>query len=202
MADRGARFRTTVKGRFESDDNRGVSADAWSFEAEILRHLDSVYRVALWLSGDPTEAHDLTQATYEHALRARPRFVPENPRGWLLTILRHVFLNVRRHQAIVVEVPLEDHEAAMATPIANLPPGLVRADIEAALDKLPGELRLPLLMADVEGLSMAEIAEALGWPVGTVKSRLWRARTRLGMLLREYAEGRAPRPGGSELPAC
>lgn len=163
--------------------------EPWDFEIEALSHLDSVYRVALWLCGDPTEAQDLTQDTYERALRARAGFTRTNMRGWLLTILRHHFLNVRKRRDVAGEVPLEEPEMLPIQTIPDLPVGLVRSEIEAALAKLPLDLRLPILLADVEELSMAEIAEALGWPLGTVKSRLWRARSQLGALLAEYRQG-------------
>jgi RNA polymerase sigma-70 factor (ECF subfamily) len=163
-----------------------TASDPWEFEVEVLSHLDSVYRIALWLCGDPTEAHDLTQDTYERAFRARATFTRTNARAWLLTILRHHFLNVRRRRTIAREVDLDEAEALPGESVPDLPPGLVRSDIEAALGRLPLELRLPVLLADVEELSMAEIAQTLDWPVGTVKSRLWRARVQLGMSLREY----------------
>jgi RNA polymerase sigma-70 factor (ECF subfamily) len=162
----------------------------WDFETEALSYLDSVYRVARWLCGDPTEASDLTQDTYERAFRARERFIRTNMRAWLLTILRRHFLNTRRRHDIAGETPLEEADAQIAQAIPGLPDGVLRHDVEAALAKLPIELRLPLLLADVEEMSMAEIAEALGWPVGTVKSRLWRARGQLASLLREYGERR------------
>lgn len=163
-----------------------TASEPEDFDLEVLSHLDSVYRVALWLCGDPIEAHDLTQDTYERAFRARATFTRTNVRAWLLTILRHHFFNVRRRRALAAEVAIEEAERVPSGPVPELPSGLVRRDIEAALAELPQELRLPLLMADVEEMSMAEIAEALDWPVGTVKSRLWRARIRLGTLLREY----------------
>lgn len=160
--------------------------EPWEFEVEAVRHVDSVYRVALWLCGDPTEASDLTQDTYERAFRARSTYTRTNMRAWLFTILRHRFLNIRRHREVAGEVPLEEPDLAGVPSIPDLPAGLVRRDIEAALLKLPPELRLPLLLADVEELSMAEIAETLEWPEGTVKSRLWRARAKLGALLQTY----------------
>lgn len=150
------------------------------FELEALGHLDSVYRVALWLCGDPVEAQDLTQDTYERALRAQAGFTRTNMRGWLLTILRNRFLNVRRQWTVRGETALEEAGGAATEAIPDVPPALVRRDVEAALARLPEGLRLPLVLADVEDLRMEEIAGALGWPVGTVKSRLWRARRELG----------------------
>lgn len=165
--------------------------DAWDFEAEALTHLTSVYRVALWLAGNPATAEDLTQETYARALGARERFARTNMRGWLLTILRNVYRNAARHRALAGEVPLEDPGDFPVEGIRDLPVGLLRRDIEAALDKLPEELRILVLLADVEEFSMAEIADLLGWPVGTVKSRLWRARGILSQLLWEYGGGQA-----------
>ncbi|HKW93056.1 MAG TPA: RNA polymerase sigma factor [Methylomirabilota bacterium] len=162
---------------------------AYDFDAEALAHLDSVYRVAFWLSGSPDEAQDLTQDTYERALRGRKGFVRTNMRAWLLTILRHRFLNLRRRDRIVEKVALED-TAAVDEPVPEVPITVMRQDLQAALAKLSSDLRLPLLLADVEELSMTEIASTLGWPVGTVKSRLWRARRELGALLRDYGVAR------------
>lgn len=163
--------------------------DARDFEAEALAHLTSVYRVALWFCGNPEQAEDLTQETYVRALAARDRFARTNMRGWLLTILRNLYLNAARRRSLVTEVPLEDSGDFPVEAIRDVPAGLVRRDIEAALNKLPQELRLLVLLVDVEELSMAEIAELLGWPVGTVKSRLWRARTMLSQLLSDYSGG-------------
>ena len=164
--------------------------DAYDFDAEALAHLDSVYRVAVWLSGSPDEAQDLTQDTYERALRGREGFVRTNMRAWLLTILRHHFLNLRRRDRIVDKAPLEE-AVAVDEPVPEVPIAVMRQDLQAALAKLSSDVRLPLLLADVEELSMTEIASTLGWPVGTVKSRLWRARRELGALLRDYGVARA-----------
>jgi RNA polymerase sigma-70 factor (ECF subfamily) len=163
--------------------------DRAEFESEALSHLDSVYRVALWLCGDPTEAQDLAQDTYERAWRARPRFTRTNMRAWLLTILRHHFLNTRRRRSLAGEVPWEEVPVPPADPMPALPPGLVREDIQGALAKLPEDLRLVVVLADVEELPMAEIAAVLDWPVGTVKSRLWRARAHLAHTLSDYRGG-------------
>ncbi len=163
--------------------------DAYDFAAEALAHLDSVYRVAFWLSGNLAEAQDLTQDTYELALRARDRFVRTNMRAWLLTILRHHFLNVRRRGRIVEEVPLEE-AIALEEPVPEVPITVTRQDLQAALAKLASELRLRLLLADVEEMSLAEVASILAWPLGTVKSRLWRARRELAALLPDYGVAR------------
>ncbi len=163
--------------------------EAYDFAAEVLAQLDSVYRVACWLSGSTDEALDLTQDTYERALRGRAGFVRTNMRAWLLTILRHHFLNVRRRERLVEMAPLEE-TLAIDEPVAEVPITVMRQDVQAALAKLPSDLRLPLLLADVEELSMTEIASTLGWPVGTVKSRLWRARRELGAFLRDYGVAR------------
>ncbi|MBI1727300.1 MAG: hypothetical protein HYR50_08520 [Candidatus Rokubacteria bacterium] len=79
--------------------------------------------MALWLCGDPTEASDLTQDTYERAFRARASLTRTNMRAWLFTILRHRFLNVRRHREVAGEVPLEEPDLVALPSILDLPPG-------------------------------------------------------------------------------
>lgn len=175
-----------VETHVHADRRLAFEHESGAFELEALSHLDSVYRVARWRCGDPAEAQDLVQDTYELAFKARATFTRTNMRAWLLTILKHRFLNLRRRRRIVEEVPLSAAEAVQSEPVPDVPAGVIRRDVEMALAKLAPELRLPLLLADVEELSMTEIAEVLEWPIGTVKSRLWRARREIGSLLQEY----------------
>ena len=122
-----------------------------SFEREALVHLDSLYRVALRLTGNPAEADDLVQETMLKAYRAWHQFEKgTNAKGWLLTILRHAFINEYRRRTRHPET---------------------------------------VVLSDVEGLSYEEIARVLDVPVGTVKSRLFRARRLLQGKLYEYAVG-------------
>lgn len=165
-----------------------------SFEAEALPHLDTLYRVALRLTGDPSTAEDLVQETMLKALRAWPSFLPgSNARAWLVTILRNQFINQwRAHRRAPTEV---DFEALPDLPNTSDPDPegrffreLVDDEVLEAVDALPAEFREVLVLSDMEGLPYNDIAAALGIPVGTVKSRLFRARRILQGRLRRYAE--------------
>ncbi len=167
-----------------------------AFEAEALPHLDTVYRVGLRLAGDETQAEDLVQETMLKAYRSWHQFRPgTNVRAWLLTILRHTFINQYRkakRQAVHVDV----NEIEPYTVFRNVhdtdPEGrffanIVDDEVLRAIDTLPDEFRETLVLSDVEGLSYAEIADVTEVPVGTVKSRLFRARQALQKQLHDYA---------------
>jgi len=189
------------------------------FEEEALPHLDAVYRFALRLSGDSDEAADLVQETYLRAFRGWDQYTRgTRAKSWLFTICRNVFLRQRerhsRHQAVVERHAERDDTLpdpvnpiwASITP--NDPEGaffdaIIDDEILRAIDALPEEYRSVLLLSDVDGLAYQEIADLVEVPVGTVKSRLFRARRRLQEALYEYAvetgrltAGAASRRGG------
>jgi RNA polymerase sigma-70 factor (ECF subfamily) len=164
------------------------------FEAETLPHLDTLYRVALRLTGDAASAEDLVQETMLKALRAWRSFRPgSNARAWLITILRNQFINewrARRRAPAQVEFEALPDLPSLTDPD---PEGrffreLVDEEVLEAVDELPPDFREVLVLSDMEGLPYGEIAEALSIPVGTVKSRLFRARRILQGRLRRYAE--------------
>lgn len=167
-----------------------------AFEREALPHLDTLYRVALRLGGDPSRADDLVQETMLKAFRAWSQYRPgTNARAWLLTILRNTFINEYRKQKrepIPVDIDLvEPYVARQAGPDAD-PEGtffsrIVDARVLEAVDGLPPEFREALVLSDMEGLSYAEVADALEVPLGTVKSRLFRARRLLQKQLYDHA---------------
>ncbi len=165
-----------------------------SFEAEALPHLDTLYRVALRLTGEPAAAEDLVQETMLRALRAWRTFQPgTNARAWLVTILRNQFINGWRSRkraptAVDVEAIPELPDVSDPDPEGRFFRELVDEEVLAAVDALPEDFREVLVLSDMEGLPYAEIAEALAVPVGTVKSRLFRARRILQGRLRRYAE--------------
>jgi len=182
-----------------------------TFEAEALPCLDAVYRFALRLTGSEVEAEDLTQETFLKAHRAWSQYTAgTHVKSWLFTICRNAFLRdrdrSRRHREIVVEqsgrsAPGETVQPVWATggaaPDAALFDGLVDRAVLDEISRLDEDFRVPLLLSDVEGLRYAEIAEILEVPVGTVKSRLFRARRRLQEALYEYAvESGFLRPDG------
>jgi RNA polymerase sigma-70 factor (ECF subfamily) len=166
------------------------------FEGEALPHLDTVYRVALRLAGDASEAEDLTQETMLKALRAWHQYRPgTNAKAWLLTILRNTFINRYRRNALRGET-VDVHEVEPFTVFRDVqdadPEGsffarIVDEEVVRAIDALPPDFRETLVLSDLEGLPYADIAAVLGVPVGTVKSRLFRARQALQRRLYDYA---------------
>jgi len=166
-----------------------------SFEREALVHLDALYRVALRLSGNPADAEDLVQEAMLRAYRSWDRFtLGTNAKGWLLTILRNLFINEyrrrRRHPETVdldtIE-PFAVFEDVQADPQGAFFDRIVDDEVLRAVDELPEVFREAVMLSDVEGLSYEEIAKVLDVPVGTVKSRLYRGRRMLQARLYEYA---------------
>jgi RNA polymerase sigma-70 factor, ECF subfamily len=159
-------------------------AERESFEELALPLLDSLYRYARWLTKNVTEAEDLVQEAYLKGLRGYESFIAgSNIRAWMFRILRNTFLTSRTGLRAIPPVPLDENivESVVdpATPETNY---VHRANADAlrrAIDDLPVEFREVLLMCDVEGMRYKEIAEALSIPIGTVTSRLLRARARL-----------------------
>lgn len=167
-------------------------------ETEALTQLDPLYRTALRLSRNPHDAEDLVQETYLNAFRALDRFQEgTNLRAWLFRILNNAFISQYRRQKRrpsnslddVTDYYLYDHLAEGGVgPQAENPErdALILVGDEAvlqALEELPIEFRQVELLADIEGFSYREIAEILDIPIGTVMSRLHRARRRLQKLL-------------------
>jgi RNA polymerase sigma-70 factor (ECF subfamily) len=148
----------------------------------VLANLDAAHNLARWLVRDPSAAEDVAQEAVERALRYGASWRGDNARAWLLQIVRtraYAWLAKRRDAAeepLPEELPLADPgpspEAAMVTVQA-------RETLEATLLALPAELRECLVLRELEGLSYAEIARVTGAPIGTVMSRLWRARRAL-----------------------
>jgi RNA polymerase sigma-70 factor (ECF subfamily) len=169
--------------------------NAASFEAGVLEHLDPLFNLAMWMARDRAQAEDLVQEACLRALRFRHQFQPgTNLRAWLFQILRSVFITqYRRRSRAGHQVDLETLEGHGANPGASPAAGrgagaepFARVDIDAALEQLPEEYRTVVVLSDIEGLSMVEVAVAMGCPVGTVKSRLFRARAQLQKMLAEY----------------
>jgi RNA polymerase sigma-70 factor, ECF subfamily len=167
-----------------------------SLPAEALTHLDGLYNLARWLVHDSVEAEDLVQETYLRALRGAHQFQPgTNLRAWLFQILRNTFFTQRRRRGR--EPDAVDPERLDALTSAASRGGRAGApsrgddrtlgvDLTVALEQLPEEYRSVVLLADVEDFTMGEVAAIMQCPVGTVKSRLFRARAILQELLRDY----------------
>ena len=168
-----------------------------SFEREALVHLDVLYRVALRLTGNPSDADDLVQETMLKAYRAWEQYEQgTNAKAWLLTILRHAFINEYRRRtrhpetvdvdtiepfAVFSEVQDEDPQGAFFDKIVD-------DQVLQAIDQLPVAFRETLVLSDVEGMSYQEIASILQVPVGTVKTWLFRAREILVQKLKPHVE--------------
>jgi len=173
------------------------------FEAVALPHLDAVYAAALRLARNPDDAKDLLQDTILRAYRFFDQFAPEsNCRAWLLTILYNNFKNHLRRSSLnpVTALPDESRErteAGFALNGRSCNPEEIAAQrwigrhLEAAINALPLEFQEPVLLIDVQGLSYREVAEVLNIPLGTVKSRVARARS----LLRATLRGAVHPPG-------
>jgi len=175
---------------------------ASEFEGVALVHLDLLYRAALRLTHNRAEAEDLVQETWLRALRHFDQFDPgSNCRAWLLTILRNAFLNrLRREGREILEsdmaateagaARLEEASVAHSSPEEDFFQTVLHGDVDRALKTLPLPFRLVVTLADLEGLTYKEIAQVLGCPIGTVMSRLSRARQllrkELVMLAREH----------------
>ena len=165
--------------------------------------MDAIYRFALRLSGARDEAEDLVQDTYLRAFRAWEQYTPGTRcKSWLFTICRNVFLRRRerdqRHDAILRETTEDDPRAisreapVFAASRDDDPEGeffqsIVDDQVLEAIEELPEEYRMVVVLSDLEDLSYGEIAEVMGIPVGTVKSRLFRGRRQLQRRLYEYA---------------
>jgi RNA polymerase sigma-70 factor, ECF subfamily len=171
------------------------------FELLALPHLDAAYNLARWLAGNAADAEDVVQEAYLRAFRYFDSFNGGNMRVWLLTIVRNSFVTWARENrsgrlVFAPEAPVaeENEEIMWATPQRD-PETLLLARIDAAtLDRLMGQLsaeyREVLVLREVEDLSYREIATVAGVPIGTVMSRLARARLALRRLwLAAGAEG-------------
>ena len=165
------------------------------FARVVLPHLGDAFALARWLTGDRTDAEDVVQDACLRALRGIAGFSGGNARAWVLTIVRHTaytWLGKNRPAALVVTDDLEaveraafsrggggGSEAADETPEAALIAKAEAARLEAAIQKLPPPFRETLVLRDLQGLDYKEIAKVTGVPIGTVMSRLARARQRL-----------------------
>lgn len=169
-----------------------------TFGERALRHADALYDLACHLTRSASAAEDLVQETFTRALGAQASFRSDgNLKAWLFKILRNAFIDVtrrRRNNPAYAPETLDD-SSLDASPAQDFLRGdieidrlrrLVSEDIEAALDALSPDSRTVVLL-DLQGFTEAEMAEVMAWPVGTIKSRLSRARKVLRERLREYA---------------
>jgi RNA polymerase sigma-70 factor, ECF subfamily len=166
-----------------------------TFEQLAMPHFDRLYNFACWLTHDRQEAEDLVQETYAKALKGFSSFqLGTNFRAWIYRILRNAFLNSRSGLKSSATIPIDLDGEDQALPATQETPEsilLQRSDsqlIQKAIEQLPVAYREVLLLCDVEEMSYQEIAATVGIPMGTVMSRLSRARRALREALSENAK--------------
>jgi RNA polymerase sigma-70 factor (ECF subfamily) len=204
---------TTEQEPVASDNEATQNAVSEDFEAGVLAQLDSLYRTALRLTRNPQEAEDLVQETMLKAFRFADSYQRgTNLRAWLFRILNTSAINRFRKQAthpVTTSLP-EGEDFYLYNRIRDITGQELSAaaedevlsqyldeDVYRALNNLPLNFRMPVILADIEGLSYKEIAEALNIPIGTVMSRISRARRQLQQSLWEYARERGYVPAGA-----
>lgn len=169
------------------------------FEEAALPYIGALYGFGLLLTGQADEAEDLVQETFLRAFRFFHQYEHgTNCKAWLFTIMKHIFLNQAPQRARMVlsrEVGPDEEGTSQALWRESQTPGhgssmrdeVFAKDIEKALGLLPDAFRLVVVLKDVEGFSYGEIARLLDCPIGTVMSRLSRARDLLRQFLQDYA---------------
>jgi RNA polymerase sigma-70 factor, ECF subfamily len=168
------------------------------FEQVVLPHLDAAYNLARWLTRSDADAEDVVQEACVRALRFFGGFRGDDARRWLLAIVRNSsydFLRRHRPQELTDAFDEEIHTAAeeVQTPEALLLRRADRAMVRQALEALPLAWREVIILRELEGLSYKQIADVAGIKIGTVMSRLARARAQLQRLLAAEATGEVAR---------
>ena len=169
-----------------------------AFEQTVLPHLDAAYNLSRWLAGNDHDAQDVAQEASLRAFKFFGSFRGENARAWLLTIVRNTFYtwlrNNRRPENVV-----ELSDEVLAVEDVSVNPEILNSrlgDAEAvrrAIEELPVEFREIVILREMEGFSYKEIAEVADVPIGTVMSRLTRARRQLQRRLgSEFKPGDTP----------
>ena len=187
----------------DSSTHHMEAAARREFEESALPLIDNLYGAAMRLTRNPTEAEDLVQDSMVRAYRFWDSFKQgTNVKAWLFTILRNTFINGYhrrgRKRDFQTDVSAQMHSLGPTVAVANSasqPPGpeeavssrITSARIHEALDSLPPDYRLAVVLADLEGLSYKEIAEVMDSPIGTVMSRIYRGRKILHKLLYDHA---------------
>lgn len=173
------------------------------FEKEAVPYLQEIYASALRLTRQRESAEDLVSDVYSKAWKSFEQFeTGTNVRAWLYKILTNTYINAYRHrqrEPVILDLdkPDEDHESAIGgslyeriadadrseDPEQVLANRILDRDLKKAIDSLPEEFRMAIVLGDVQSFSYQEIADILGIPIGTVRSRLWRGRRLLQKIL-------------------
>lgn len=179
---------------------RARNGDARAFEGLVDAYKDKIYSYVSRMLHDPVEAEDIAQDTFVRAFQNLPNFRGASTfQTWLYRIAGNLVIDsVRRHRrredgAISLDAPMDTDEGLMSRELADDRRGphelaesaAIREEVEMALARLTPRLRTVLVMYDLQGMSYQEIADALGCPLGTVKSRLFNARAQLKSMLEQ-----------------
>jgi RNA polymerase sigma factor (sigma-70 family) len=165
--------------------------DRGNFEQALLPHLDAAYNLARWLTRDEHDAEDVVQEAYLRALKSFGGFHGSDGRAWLLAIVRNACYTALqkkrlRQPATSFDEEIHSVDPGAATPVALLLRKEDKQAIHQAVEELPVDLREVIVLRELEGLSYKEIAAIADIPIGTVMSRLARARQRLQIRLGEF----------------
>ena len=160
------------------------------FDRTFIPHMDDAYNLARWLVRDDHDAQDVVQEAYLRALKFAGGFRGGDPRAWILAIVRNTaFTWLRRNRGSDSPAEFDEKVHGGSTEECGLEAEAVRkadgAMIRAALEELADEFREVIVMRDIDGLSYKEIADAADVPIGTVMSRLARARGKLARSLQQ-----------------
>jgi RNA polymerase sigma-70 factor (ECF subfamily) len=191
-------------------------ADQATFADDAMQYSKQLYAAAMRMTRNPADAEDLVQETFLKAYRAYDSFTAgTNLKAWLYRILTNTYINKYRKAArrpdevdlgdvedlyLYRRVGSEESAEASRTTEDRVLDGLVEADIKKAVESLPENFRIPVLLADLEGLSYQEFADILEIPIGTVMSRLHRGRKAMQKTLWEFASKRGLLPENAERP--
>jgi RNA polymerase sigma factor (sigma-70 family) len=158
-----------------------------TFNQGVLPHLDAAYNLARWLTRNDQDAQDVVQEASLRAFKYWKGFSGRNCRSWLLAIVRNTYYTWLRQRSVQPELTedgeVDDVDNGIPSPESMLLQNADRETLRAALEDLPVEFREAIVLREMEGLSYKEIADIAGVPIGTVMSRLARARKRLQIYL-------------------
>jgi RNA polymerase sigma-70 factor, ECF subfamily len=169
--------------RMERTRDAGANPGQPDFEQVFLPHLDAAYNLARWLLRNDHDAEDAVQEAYVRAYKAFARFRGGDGKAWFMTILRNVcYTMIKKSRSHETPEPFDEeiHQPVGESEMQEAFRQKANAEsLRAALEKLPDEFREIIVLHDLEGLAYKEIAVVVGIPMGTVMSRLARARGRL-----------------------
>lgn len=191
-------------------------ADQADFEQDAMQYTRQLYSAALRMARNPADAEDLVQETLLKAYRAYHTFqAGTNLKAWLYRILTNTYINKYRKESrrpsevdlgevedlyLYRRIGSEDSADMARTTEEKVLDGLVESDIKEAVESLPENFRIAVILADLEGFAYKEIAEILDIPIGTVMSRLHRGRKAIQKRLWEFARERGLVPEDAERP--